>query len=30
MTAEAGRFAGLDRFECRTKVVADLKEPRGC
>jgi valyl-tRNA synthetase len=26
MSAEAGPFAGLDRFECRRKVVAALKE----
>lgn len=26
MTEEAGRFAGLDRYECRKKVVAELKE----
>jgi valyl-tRNA synthetase len=26
MTAEAGRFAGLDRFECRTRVVRELTE----
>lgn len=26
MTAEAGRFAGLDRFECRNAVVDALKE----
>jgi len=26
MTAEAGRFEGLDRFECRTAVVDALKE----
>jgi valyl-tRNA synthetase len=26
MTAEAGRFAGLDRFECRKAVVQALKE----
>jgi valyl-tRNA synthetase len=25
MTAEAGRFEGLERFECRKKVVAELK-----
>jgi valyl-tRNA synthetase len=25
MTAEAGSYAGLDRFECRKKVVDDLK-----
>ena len=25
MTAEAGRFEGLDRFECRKAVVAELK-----
>ena len=24
MTAEAGAYAGLDRFECRKKIVADL------
>ncbi len=26
MTAEAGRYAGLDRFEARRRVVADLEE----
>ncbi|ROR01504.1 valine--tRNA ligase [Desulfosoma caldarium] len=26
MTAEAGRYQGLDRYECRKKVVADLKK----
>lgn len=26
MTDEAGRYAGLDRFECRKKVVEDLKK----
>jgi valyl-tRNA synthetase len=26
MTAEAGQFEGLDRFECRQQVVAALKE----
>ena len=26
MTAEAGRFAGLDRFEARTQVVAELEK----
>ena len=26
MTAEAGRFAGLDRFECRKQVVEALKD----
>ena len=26
MTAEAGRFEGMDRFECRKAVVAALKE----
>ncbi|MDD2628803.1 MAG: valine--tRNA ligase [Limnochordia bacterium] len=26
MTAEAGKYAGLDRNECRKRVVADLKE----
>ena len=26
MTAEAGRFAGLDRFECRKQVVRALEE----
>jgi valyl-tRNA synthetase len=25
MTAEAGRYAGLDRFECRRRIVEDLK-----
>ena len=25
MTAEAGRYAGLDRFECRKRIVEDLK-----
>ncbi len=25
MTAEAGRFQGLDRFACRTRVVAELE-----
>ena len=25
MTAEAGRYAGLDRFECRKRIVADLQ-----
>ncbi|MDJ0781465.1 MAG: valine--tRNA ligase [Desulfosarcinaceae bacterium] len=25
MSAEAGAYAGLDRFECRKKVLADLK-----
>jgi valyl-tRNA synthetase len=25
MTAEAGRFAGLDRFECRKRVVEEIK-----
>jgi valyl-tRNA synthetase len=28
MTAEAGRFAGLDRFEAREQVVAELKKLR--
>src|SRR3989441_6293871 len=27
MTAAAGRYAGLDRFECRTRIVEDLKAP---
>src|SRR5258705_4919892 len=27
MTAEAGRYAGLDRFECRRRIVEDLKAP---
>jgi valyl-tRNA synthetase len=26
MTAEAGAYAGLDRYDCRQKVVADLEE----
>jgi valyl-tRNA synthetase len=26
MSAEAGPYAGLDRFECRQKVLADLKD----
>ncbi len=26
MTEQAGRYAGLDRFECRKQVVADLQE----
>jgi valyl-tRNA synthetase len=26
MTAAAGRYAGLDRFECRTRIVDDLRE----
>ncbi len=26
MTAEAGAYAGLDRFECRKRIVADLEE----
>ncbi len=26
MTEAAGRFAGLDRFECRKQVVSDLKD----
>ncbi len=26
MTAEAGAFAGLDRYECRQKVVAELEK----
>ncbi|MEE2658058.1 MAG: valine--tRNA ligase [Candidatus Latescibacterota bacterium] len=26
MTEKAGRFAGLDRYECRRQVVADLEE----
>ncbi len=26
MTDEAGQYTGLDRFECRKKVVADLKK----
>ncbi len=26
MTAEAGRYQGLDRYECRKKVVADLQK----
>ena len=26
MTAEAGRYQGLDRFECREAVIADLKK----
>ncbi len=25
MTAEAGKYAGLDRFECRKRIVADLQ-----
>jgi valyl-tRNA synthetase len=25
MTAEAGKYAGLDRFECRTRIVADMQ-----
>src|SRR3989441_895941 len=25
MTAEAGRYAGLDRFECRKRIVDDLR-----
>ena len=25
MTAEAGRYAGLDRFECRRRIVEDLR-----
>jgi len=25
MTAEAGKYAGLDRFECRTRIVEDMK-----
>ena len=25
MTAEAGRYAGLDRYECRKQVLADLQ-----
>src|SRR6059036_4038220 len=25
MTAAAGRYAGLDRFECRTRIVEDMK-----
>ena len=25
MTAEAGRYAGLDRFECRRRIVEDMK-----
>ncbi len=25
MTAEAGRYAGLDRFECRKRIVEDMK-----
>lgn len=25
MTKEAGRYAGLDRFECRKKIIEDLK-----
>src|SRR5881296_1957695 len=26
MTEAAGRYAGLDRFECRTRIVEDMKE----
>ncbi|MGE0825659.1 MAG: valine--tRNA ligase [Candidatus Binatia bacterium] len=26
MTAEAGPYAGLDRYECRTKLLADLQQ----
>jgi valyl-tRNA synthetase len=26
MNENAGRYAGLDRFECRTRIVADMKE----
>ncbi len=26
MTAEAGKYAGLDRYECRKALVSDLKE----
>ena len=29
MTAAAGAYAGLDRFEARKRVVADL-EAQGC
>ena len=25
MTAEAGKYQGLDRFGCREKIVKDLK-----
>ena len=25
MTAEAGKYAGLDRFECRKRIVADMQ-----
>ncbi|MGH7356633.1 MAG: valine--tRNA ligase, partial [Candidatus Rokuibacteriota bacterium] len=25
MTAEAGKYAGLDRFECRARIVEDMK-----
>src|SRR5438309_11493982 len=25
MTAEAGRYAGMDRFECRKRIVEDMK-----
>jgi valyl-tRNA synthetase len=25
MTAQAGRYAGLDRFECRRRIVADMQ-----
>ena len=30
MTAEAGAYAGLDRFEARKQVVADLGRARRC
>lgn len=26
MTSEAGKYAGMDRYECREKLVAELKE----
>lgn len=26
MTAEAGKYAGMDRYECREKIVQDLEE----
>ena len=30
MTAAAGPYAGLDRFEARKRVVADLEAARRC
>ncbi|HBG17167.1 MAG TPA: valine--tRNA ligase, partial [Firmicutes bacterium] len=26
MTAEAGKYAGLDRYECRKQILVELKE----